>query len=204
MKQVKFAIAVVFMISLFATESFASEAKESASDVVKNFYSVLTETMKQGEQLGFDGRFKKLEPAIKEAFNLPLMARYAAGSAWREAKEEERNKLIEAFTSFSVANYASQFKKFDGEKFEVIGEKPASGGGIIVETKIVPRDEAPVTINYLLRADDKGKQKIVDVFLNASISELSTRRSEFMAIIRRSGWAALIASLDEKTKKMGG
>jgi len=207
MKKMKLTALFLLLLSpLVLSSPCASAAKpeEPASAVVKNLYSHLTETMKQGEKLGFEGRYKKLEPVIKESFNLPLMARFAAGPAWREAGPEDREKLIESFSEFSIANYASRFKKFDGEKFTVLGEKPASGGGVIVETTLEPAGEKPVVLNYLLRKDEKGRLRIVDVFLDASISELATRRSEFGAIIKREGWPALISSLEEKTRKMGG
>ncbi|MDD5586908.1 MAG: ABC transporter substrate-binding protein [Alphaproteobacteria bacterium] len=208
MKHAKLLTAFFVLFALLAPYAAAqaqtAPAAESASAVVKTFYAQLTDTMKQGEQLGFAGRFKKLEPAVRGAFNLPLMARVAAGPAWQKASPAEQEKLVESFSAFSVANYAHQFAKYDGETFDVLGEKPASGGGIIVETTLTPDGGAPVTLNYLVRNDDKGKPRIVDVYLDASISQLATRRSEFSAIIRSEGWDALIASLNEKTKKMGG
>jgi phospholipid transport system substrate-binding protein len=203
---------IVFLLALGLFMSPASAAEKaapahqdvSATALVKNFYAQLTDTMKQGEQLGFAGRVKKLEPVVKATFNLPLMARFSAGPAWLKATPVEQDKLVESFSAFSVANYASQFAKYDGEKFDVLGEKPASGGGIIVETTLTPKDSGPVTLNYLVRPDEKGQPRIVDVYLDASISQLATRRSEFSAIIRDGGWDALLASLAAKTKKMGG
>lgn len=206
MRTTKFLAVFILFLGLAAPAALAAQqaTPESAKDVVAHFYDQLLSTMKQGEQLGYEGRYQKLEPAVTETFNLPLMARFAAGPAWREATPEEQQKLAEVFARFSVANYASQFRKFDGEKFEVLGEKPASGGGTIVETKLTPRGDAPVALNYLLRTDDKGQLRIVDVYLDGSISELATRRSEFTSVIKHSGWTALLSSLDEKIKKMGG
>ncbi len=194
---------LAFGLVAAGTPSLAAPQPASASSVVKTFYDNLLDTMKQGEKLGFEGRFKKLEPAVKTAFNLPLMARFSAGPAWQTAQPDAQQKLLDAFTTFSVANYASQFKKFDGEKFEVIGEKPATGGGMIVETRLIPNGEAPVTLNYLVKADEKGQMRIVDVLLDASISQLATRRSEFTSIIKREGFDALISSITEKNRKMG-
>ncbi|NTU77548.1 MAG: hypothetical protein HGA90_07040, partial [Alphaproteobacteria bacterium] len=58
--------------------------------------------------------------------------------------------------------------------------------------------------NYLLRANEAGQLRIVDVFLDASISELATRRSEFVDIIKHSGLSSLLSTLEGKTKKMRG
>jgi len=199
---------LLFPLSLFALLLLAflipthAKAETSASEVVAAFYDSLTDTMKQGDELGFEGRYKKLEPAVTKAFNLPLMARYASGPAWAKATPEEQKNLVEAFSSFSVATYASRFTKFGGETFEVKSESP-SANGIMVVTHLTPKNSDPITLNYLVRKDETGTLKIVDVYLDASISELATRRAEFGAVIKREGFASLVGSLTEKTKKMG-
>ena len=65
------------------------------------------------------------------------------------------------------------------------------------------KDGAPVAINYLMKPDDQGTLRIVDVFLDGAISELAARRSEFTSIVRRDGIPALVNSLGDKAKQMG-
>lgn len=207
MKRVKLFAAMAVVLGLLGIGSFAhaetaAPASAPASAVVKNFYAQLADTMKQGDKLGFSGRYKKLEPVVKAAFNLPLMTRYAVGLSWTKATPAEQQQLTAAFSDFSVATYASRFAKYDGEQFEVIDEKPVSSG-IIVETKLKPRDGEPVALNYLMRTDESGAYRIVDVFLDGSISELATRRAEFGSIASRDGIPALVNSLGEKSKHMG-
>ena len=193
----------VLMLSMLCGASASQAASISASSLVRNFYDQLTDTMKQGEKLGFDGRFKKMEPVVSSIYNMPLMTRFAVGPSWSTAKPEQQQKMIEAFAMFSAATYASRFTRYDGEKFEVIGEKPSSGGGIIVETKLTPKDSEPVSLNYVVRNDETGNPRIVDVLLDSTISELATRRSEFSSIVKREGMDALIIMLNDKSKKMG-
>lgn len=177
-------------------------AKRSATDVVKNFYAQLTSTMKQGEALEFSGRYQNLEPVLRQTFNFQLMTRFAVGLAWNGASAKEREAVVSAFSDFSVATYASRFATYDGEQFTVIGETTTKDGKI-VETTLKPKEGEAVVLNYLLRQDETGAWRICDVFLNGAISELATRRSEFSAVIKRDGLAALITSLEEKSKHMG-
>jgi len=181
----------------------ASPAGTPAMELVRTFYNTLTETMKQGDKLGFEGRYKMLEPAVTKVFNLPLMARHAVGLGWSKETAEDQQKLVDAFTRFSIATYASRFTKYDGEKFDVIDEKPVASGGVMVETKLTPNGGDPVTLNYLVRNDETGTPRIMDVYLDAAISELATRRAEFNAVIKREGFHALVGSLAEKAKQMG-
>jgi len=175
---------------------------QAAGEVVNKFYGELTATMKQGDQLGFSGRYKKLQPVVTSAFNMPLMTKIAVGSAWDKATPDEQKQLISAFSDFSVANYASQFKNYNGESFSVVDVKPISDG-VIVDTNLKPSTANAVALNYLMRKDDAGKWRIIDVFLDGSISQLTERRSEFSSIAKRDGIDALVNSLSEKSKQMG-
>jgi phospholipid transport system substrate-binding protein len=43
-----------------------------------------------------------------------------------------------------------------------------------------------------------GGWRIVDIYLNGTVSELALRRSEYSALIQREGFKALLAKLDER------
>lgn len=170
----------------------------TAANVVKAFYSQLQNSMQNADTLGFDGRFNKMRPAIEQAFNLAQMTRFAVGPAWYKTTKADQAKLVAAFGDFSAATYASRFKKYAGEQFIVTGEKAMPGNSLLVETSLLPKDDKPVTLNYLMRKNDAGVWQIQDVFLNATISELATRRAEFSAIVQREGVPALLNSLISK------
>ena len=91
---------------------------------------------------------------------------------------------------------------YDGEKLQVTGEQQ-SGGGPLVLSEIVKSTGEPVRINYLMR-QGSGGWRIADIYLNGTISELATRRSEFAAILQSRGVDGLIAALDSKAAALGG
>ena len=76
------------------------------------------------------------------------------------------------------------------------GEQP-SPGGTLITTEIVKSNGEPVRLNYLMRQNG-GLWRIADVYLNGTISELATRRSEFGSILRAQGIDGLIAMLNTK------
>lgn len=177
-------------------------AQASARDVVEGLYGRLLSVMQQGDKLGFTGRYDALKTTIERSFDLPLMTRFAAGTGWLKADAVQQQKLINAFSDFSISTYASRFKAFDNEEFRIVGEKPAAGGGLIVETQLIPNGDPAVTLNYLLRQDKQGAWRINDVYLDATISEMATRRSEFSAVIRDEGVEALISNIALKARQM--
>lgn len=172
-----------------------------ASEVIDSFYRTLTDVMKEGDALGFEGRAQKLEAAVAKAFSAGDMTRVSYGPSWVKASPEQKDKLTRAFHNFTVANYASQFKKFDGEEFKVVGEKAGQNPGQrIVETTLKSGKEQH-QLNYLMVKNDKGWQ-IADVFVDGAISEMATRRSEFGSVIRTSGPDGLLNVLEQKSKQL--
>ena len=176
-------------------------AKVGPSEVIETFYRTLTGVMKDGESLGFQGRADKLEAAVSRAFSAGDMTRVSYGPSWVKASPEQKDKLTRAFHNFTVANYASQFKKFDGEEFKVTGEKEGKASNQrIVETTLKSGKDVH-QLNYLMVKNGKGWQ-IADVFVDGAISEMATRRSEFGSVIRASGADGLLNVLEQKSKQL--
>ena len=166
--------------------------------IVQGFYDALDETMKQGDELGFDGRYKKLEPVIRETFDVPVMAKIAVGAEWTNLKSDEKSKLLEAFDRYMISTYASRFKTDKGLKFQVGEVKTPADNRALVETKLIRADGDPVALNYLFRPDANGSWKIIDVYLSGAISEMARMRSDFSATVTGGGAEALIAALEKK------
>ncbi|WP_448205967.1 ABC transporter substrate-binding protein [Azospirillum sp. sgz302134] len=181
-----------------------ARAQGTPRSVVQAFYDALLDAMKNGKALGFQGRFDRIRPAFEAAFNAPLMTRVVVGPRWNDATPDQQQKAVEAFTRYSVANYAANFSSYDGERLEVQGEKKVQAG-MVVETQIVPKDDKPTGINFLLRPVDSTQGsgwKIADVYLDRTISELATRRSDFARTIQDEGIPGLVARLDAKTREI--
>jgi phospholipid transport system substrate-binding protein len=85
---------------------------------------------------------------------------------------------------------------------EVVGRRP-SGSGVLVKTHIVKAGGEPVNIDYAMRQND-GVWQISDVYLDGTISQLATQRSEFGAILRREGFEGVIATLWRKVNLLTG
>ncbi len=190
------AAAIVMLTgSLHAADTFTNADRARA--LVDRFHADLLETMRNGDQLGFDGRVNQLAPAVTEAFNLPFMTRIAVGFQWRQLTPEERHAVMDSFSAFTVASYAHNFASYAGERFDLVDVVAGRDGRWIVKTQLIPSNSEPVDLNYLTQTFD-GDWRIFDVLLSGTISELANRRSEFAGVLRRDGVEGLIALLDEK------
>ena len=182
--------------------SAASARKGPPVDVVKAYYSALVSTLREAKALGFEGRYKRLEPAIKDTFDNGFITAVAVGFYWPKFDAAQRKTLTGLMVRLSTATYAARFKSYAGEEFKVLTSKTTDRGDTIVETLIVKKNGEKVRINYLLRKRSE-EWRIIDVHLKGTISELAKWRSEFSSVLRRGGYKALVGAIEAKIKMLG-
>ena len=169
---------------------------DPAAQTVRTFYDALLDSMKNGKTLGIQGRFNKLKPAVEQAYDLQTMTRYVSGPGWANFSPTDQQALVAAFERMTVANYASNFDSFSGETFTVEPTAQTRGTDKVVYTKLVTGNQT-IPFNYRMRQTG-GTWKIVDVYLNGTISQLATRRSDF-ASTAAGGAPGLIKKINELT-----
>ena len=193
-------IAVVLaLLSLSAIPSRA-EAQSAAARRIEAYYSQLMPTLKAAGSLSVSERDRRFGPAIRSAFDIGTMAKLASGPAWSKFSGAQQAAVREAFARFLVADYAHQVTDYSGESFVVDPQTSpeARGGGEIVRTKLLQPGGRTVQINYLVRGG-----RVVDVYLNGTVSDLATRRDEFASILAGGGGAdALVKTLRERTESL--
>jgi phospholipid transport system substrate-binding protein len=165
--------------------------------VVENLHEALLGVMKESDSLTYDERFAQLEPMLEKCFDLAFMAEKYVGRYWKEATEAEKTKLVEAFSRYTIANYASRFVGYSGQHFETLDEEPALRETILVRTRLVDPSDEPVQLNYRLRSQDDD-WRIIDIYFNGTVSELAMRRSEYSTLLKRDGVDGLLEALSEK------
>jgi phospholipid transport system substrate-binding protein len=194
------AMTAIALASAFAAPAVHAAQADPAAARIESFSRSLVEVMKQGPSLGARGRFHRLEPVVQDTFDLNLMTRFAVGPAWSGMSETDRQSLVRAFTRLTVASYAHNFDRFDGQRFDVSPNVQTRGPDKIVQSHLSTQDRAPVELTYRMRQTGVA-WKVVDVYYGA-ISQLTTRRSDFAAPLASGGAKGLLAHLDEASAKL--
>ena len=195
----RFIIAVGLAV-LIQAPAFSASTDPAASSIT-SLYGSLLDTMKQAKQLGLKGRFQKLSPVLAKTYDLASMSRIAVGSSWSTLTPQQQAGITNAFTRMTIATYASRFDGFSGEQFQILETIDRPNGDKIVKTQIVKSDGGTVPLNYLMRKSGSD-WKVVDVYLDGTISELANRRAEFGAILKSGGPDALVSSLTKQGDKL--
>ena len=177
----------------------AARAADPAASHIERFYDALLAVMKEAKKLSFDERYKRLAPAITQTFDLGLMTRLAVGPAWSQLAADQQQRLTTAFSRYTISVYANRFDDYGGERFAVSPTAAANANGVIVASQLVKTNGESVSLNYLLRQEGAGAWKVIDIYLSGTISELATRRSEFVAVLQRSGADGLVQMIEQRT-----
>jgi len=187
-------LAVTFALAGGWTARAATDPKASIVELNAQLLAVL----QQAEQLGYEGRYQKLQGVLGEQFDLSFMGEKVVGRYWKEMSPADQQRWLDAFKRYTTANYAGRFTKFTGQKFETLDVvEDGAGGTKTVKVRIVDPGKENVDLTYSLH-DVGGQWKVIDVFYRGTVSEMALRRSEYSAILQRGDLDALIAALEGK------
>ena len=191
----------VALPSPLLTQALA-QAGDPARAAVQALDAGLLQIMKAGKAVGVGGRRASIAPVVDRAFDIPLMTRLAVGPGWTAIAPADQTALVAAFRRLTASQYAASFDSWSGEAFAIAPQVESRGGDKLVRTTLTVPKGQPVAISYRLRDTGSG-WRIIDVFYKNSISQLSTRRSDFAAILQSGGAKALVQHLDGLAAKGG-
>jgi phospholipid transport system substrate-binding protein len=181
--------------------SFAAAAASDPAQVIESFQSGLLGVWKQARTLSPEERFRRLDPLVRQVFDLEQMIQTATGTAWRNASSSERTALVNAFTRMSVSNYVARFDSYSGQSFEIAGERPGPSSLRNVDIRIVTGSGKSVDLTYVMTGTGSG-WRAIDVLLDGSISEMAVRRSEYRRILKQGGISELTLELERLADKL--
>lgn len=193
LRKIYFSLGFLLFLGL-SSSAFAEET--TARQVVEAFQDQLIDVMKQGKELGFKGRYDKLDDAVKKSHDLPKIARIVVGKQWEELTPDQQVKLEEVFSELSVSAYAHNFKDFSGESFSFVSEEETGRGGVVIHTNLKIPGEKDVKFDYMMKKKDDSWQ-IINIIADG-VSDLALKRSDYTSVLNREGFDKLIAKINEK------
>ncbi|GAB3675065.1 ABC transporter substrate-binding protein [Salinisphaera aquimarina] len=193
-------VCVVATLVIFACIGvWTAAAAEPARAVIDRLDSQLLTTMQGADDLGFDGRYRKLAPIIDDTFDLPRIAKLALGGEWKTLDAAQQKAYVAKFRKDTIATYASRFDGYDGQKFEVTGASDAAGGRRQVKTDIVEKNGKRTPISYVL-ANEGGQWRIINV-VAGGVSDLALKRGQYTSAIRSKGADGFLEQFDKQLAK---
>ncbi len=184
------------ILGLYIAIPGASAGNQGATGIVEKLHSTLLDVMKDGEKIGYQGRYGRLEPVIKSSFDMPFISKTVLGKYWESLNNEQRSRFVEAFTRLSTATYAANFDSYSGEHFKMIPERETDGGRILVQSTLIKSDGGQVQLDYLLHRT--GNQWRIVNIIAEGVSDLALKRADYSAFLKSKGFDALLKKVNEK------
>ena len=143
-------------------------------------------------------RVRRMRALLAEAFDVKAISKFVLGIYWRRTTEDQRAEFLKLYETVVSHSYAGLFKKYSGEKFEVIRQVSVAGGGSIVYGRIKRMNGPPVAVELQV-VKKSGTYKAVDIKIEG-ISMPLTHRKEYSSVIRRNrgNVAGLLSVLRKK------
>jgi phospholipid transport system substrate-binding protein len=188
---------IVFMVlALVILPGTSAAQQDSPTAVVEHFQDILIEVMKNAQQWGYEGRYERLAPVVRQTHDLPIITRVAVGRYWRQFTEEQRASLVDTFSELSIATYAFRFDSYSDQTFKTLSEERIHNNEAVVQTLFIESDGDTRRFDYMLRRADEN-WRIVNIIVDG-VSDLALKRAEYTSILRREGFDSLITKLEEK------
>jgi phospholipid transport system substrate-binding protein len=149
-------------------------------------------------------RVKRMRALLAEAFDVKAISKFVLGIYWRRTTEDQRAEFLKLYETVVSHSYAGLFKKYSGEKFEVIRQVSVAGGGSIVYGRIKRMNGPPVALELQV-VKKSGTYKAVDIKFEG-VSMPLTHRKEYSSVIRRNrgNVAGLLSVLRKKASILEG
>ena len=187
---------IVFMLGVPPASWAETPASRSPEQIVNYLHESLIKAMREGEKLGYQGRFELLAPVIDHTHDLDFIARTTLGANWAQLDAEQQRIFTDVFRKLSIGTYAGWFNSHAGERFEFLEQQSMPRDQILVRSRLVPLKGEPVRFDYILRHGKDG-WRIVNILADG-VSDLALKRVEYRAVLQRDGFSTLIDMLKKK------
>jgi phospholipid transport system substrate-binding protein len=141
-----------------------------------------------------------LHSVLDEGTDLSLLGRLVLGRYWRHANPRQRTEYLRLFRHYMLQTFVQRLRQYagtdlghPGARFQIIASRPVGERDVLVQSRMAPPTTPPLRVDWRLR-ERPGEPVIIDLIVEG-ISLLVTQRSEFAAILERSGVDGLLAEL---------
>ncbi|AQU87335.1 toluene transporter [Komagataeibacter nataicola] len=179
----------------------ASASDAQVQEPIKALYAALDRVQAKGSGT-FEQRSQMLAPSIDRAYDMETVLASSIGPRYAALPADQKQQLLATFRQFTIARYVSSFKPGSDARFTIdpaVTPSPVGNDRIVITHIGSSDDPSGTEINYVMRSDAKGWQ-IVDVLLNAHISQVAAQRADFSSALSGGNVQKLTNLLQKKIK----
>ena len=146
-------------------------------------------------------RRRRIRAVVNQIFDFTEISQRSLGRHWQARTPAEREQFVALFGDLLENSYITKIESYSGEKIQYPGDVIA-GDLAVVKTRIVTKQETEIPIDYRMFLNG-GRWAVYDVSIEG-ISLIGNYRTQFNAVIQRSGYPDLVARLKAKQDERPG
>jgi phospholipid transport system substrate-binding protein len=146
-------------------------------------------------------RRKRVRAVVDQIFDFTEISRRCLGRHWQARTPAEREQFVALFGDLLENAYVAKIESYSGEKIEYPGDV-IEGDLAVVKTRIVTKQQTEIPVDYRMFLQN-GRWAVYDVSIEG-ISLIGNYRTQFNAVINRSGYPELVAKLKAKADERPG
>ncbi|MDO8478153.1 MAG: ABC transporter substrate-binding protein [Candidatus Rokubacteria bacterium] len=146
-------------------------------------------------------RRRRIRAVVNQIFDFTEISQRGLGRHWQARTPAEREQFVALFGDLLENAYITKIESYSGEKIQYPGDL-IDGALAVVKTRIVTKQETEIPIDYRMFLNG-GRWAVYDVSIEG-ISLIGNYRTQFNAVIQRSGYPDLVAKLKAKQDERPG
>jgi phospholipid transport system substrate-binding protein len=146
-------------------------------------------------------RRRRIRTVVNQIFDFTEISQRSLGRHWQTRTPAEREQFVALFGDLLENAYITKIESYSGEKIQYPGDV-IDGDLAVVKTRIVTKQGTEIPIDYRMFLNG-GRWAVYDVSIEG-ISLIGNYRTQFNAVIQRSGFPDLVAKLKTKQDERPG
>jgi phospholipid transport system substrate-binding protein len=190
-------IALALMLISGSPSRADTRQQEAREELARNMALTTLSIIKDQKKRPAD-RQDLLQRGFENVVDIPWIARFVLGSAWRAASEEQKVRYVKLYRDYLTRVYVENYAESPDKKItdiKVLGVENTEGENFTARTQIALSNAAPIGVDYLV-SQREGGFKVIDVVIEG-VSLLSSHRSQFREITASGGVDAVIRQLEQ-------
>ncbi len=185
---------------LVARDAFAGVPTDQLRGSIDLVLKIVTDPELKKEAKTAERR-KRIREVVNQIFDFGEISQRCLGRHWQARTPAEKEQFIALFGDLLENAYITKIESYSGEKIQYPGDT-IEGDLAIAKTRIVTKQGTEIPVDYRMFLKD-GRWAVYDVSIEG-ISLIGNYRTQFNAVIQRSGYPDLVARLTAKRDERPG
>ena len=185
---------------LVARDAFAGVPTDQLRGSIDLVLKIVTDPELKKEAKTAERR-KRIRAVVNQIFDFSEISQRCLGRHWQARTPAEKEQFIALFGDLLENAYITKIESYSGEKIQYPGDT-IEGDLAIAKTRIVTKQGTEIPVDYRMLLKD-GRWAVYDVSIEG-ISLIGNYRTQFNAVIQRSGYPDLVARLTAKRDERPG